>query len=222
VVLFGDSHAAQWFPGMEKMALDRGWRLVIVTKSACSAASVRIYQTALKRPYDECVAWRESVWGYVASLKPAMVVMTSAAAGGTLVDETGTKVTDAGYADRSWIDGWIRTAGKLAGTGARIVLLEDTPYQAGDPVECLSLHPENPASCVVSAGAALPEPNRRRAIAAALKARGVTVVDPVPWFCTPLRCPVIVGNVLVYRDAGHITATYARMLAPQLEQALPE
>jgi hypothetical protein len=49
----------------------------------------------------------------------------------------------------------------------------------------------------------------------------VTVVDPVPWFCTTEHCPVIVGNVLVYRDAGHITATYARMLAPQLDQALP-
>jgi peptidoglycan/LPS O-acetylase OafA/YrhL len=221
VVLFGDSHAAQWFPGMEKMALDRGWRLVIVTKSACSAASVRIYQTALKRPYDECVAWRESVWSYLTSLKPALVVMTSAAVGGTLVDDTGAKVTDSGYSDRSWIDGWTRTAGKLAATGAEVVLLEDTPYQAGDPVECLSVHPEDPGSCVVSAGAALPEPIRRRAIAAALEARGVIVVDPVPWFCTARFCPVIVGNVLVYRDAGHITATYARMLAPQLERALP-
>lgn len=221
VVLFGDSHAAQWFPGMEKMALDRGWRLVIVTKSACSAASVRIYQTALKRPYDECVAWRESAWSYLASLKPALIVMTSAAAGGTLVDETGAQVTDSGYSDRTWIDGWTRTAGKLEGTGAKVAMLEDTPYQAGDPVECLSVHPDRPGSCVVSTGAALPEPNRRRAIAAALTAHGVTVVDPLPWFCTTQRCPVIVGNVLVYRDAGHITATYARMLAPQLEKALP-
>ena len=220
VVLFGDSHAAHWFPAMEQVARDQHWRLVMVTKSACSAASVRIFQATLNRPYDECVAWRESVWDYLASLKPAMVVMSSAAAGGTLVDDSGAKVTDTGYADSVWVQGWRRTADRLAMTGARLFLIEDTPYQAGDTVECLSVHTTDPRSCVVSAGAALPEPARRRAIAAALRDQDVTVVDPLPWFCTADRCPVIVGNVLVYRDASHITATYSRMLAPLLRSAL--
>jgi hypothetical protein len=216
VVLFGDSHAAHWFPAVEQAARDNGWRLVMVTKSACSAASVRIFQATLNRPYDECVAWRESVWEHIAALRPEMVVMSSAAAGGTLVDDSGAKVTDPGYADRTWIDGWARSADRLAATGARLFLIEDTPYQAGDTVECLSVHTGDPSACVVDAGSALPEPERRRAIAAALRAKGVTIVDPLPWFCTAGRCPVIVGNVLVYRDASHITATYSRMLAPLL------
>ncbi|HEU4347702.1 MAG TPA: acyltransferase family protein [Actinoplanes sp.] len=220
VVLFGDSHAAHWFPALEKVAQYRGWRLVVVTKSACSAASVRIFQATLNRPYDECVAWRESVWGYLAALKPAMVVMSSAAAGGTLVDDSGAKVTDPGYEDRAWVDGWSRSADRLAGTGAEVVLIEDTPYQSGDTVECLSVHVRDPRACVVSAGAALPNPGRRRAIAAALRTGDVTIVDPLPWFCTAGRCPVIVGNVLVYRDASHITATYSRMLAPLLAAAV--
>jgi peptidoglycan/LPS O-acetylase OafA/YrhL len=219
VVLFGDSHAAHWFPALERIAEDRHWRLVMVTKSACSAASVRIFQATLNRPYDECVAWREQVWDYIASLRPAMVVVSSAA-GGTVVDDSGAKITDPGYADRVWIDGWRRSADRLAATGARLVLIEDTPYQAGDTVECLSVHLRDPGACVVSAGTALPNPDRRRAVAATLAAAGVTVVDPLPWFCTAERCPVIVGNVLVYRDASHITATYARLVAPQLGRAL--
>jgi hypothetical protein len=57
-------------------------------------------------------------------------------------------------------------------------------------------------------------------IDAALRARGVTIIDPITWFCTSSTCPVIVGNVLVYRDVSHITATYARLLAPLLNQSL--
>jgi hypothetical protein len=44
----------------------------------------------------------------------------------------------------------------------------------------------------------------------------VTTIDPTPWFCTTTTCPVIVRNVLVYRDVSHITATYSRLLAPLL------
>ena len=44
--------------------------------------------------------------------------------------------------------------------------------------------------------------------------------------CGTRRCPVIVGDVLVYRDDSHLTATYARRLAPRLaavlEAAVPE
>ncbi len=220
VVLFGDSHAGHWFPALQKIAEDRHWRLVVVTKSACSAASVRIFQAKLNRPYDECVAWRESVWAYIASLRPRTVVMTSAAAGGTLVDDSGAPVTDPGYADRTWVQGWATSADRLARTGAKLYLIEDSPYQDGDTTECLSVHPGDPGACVVDRDSALPQPDRRRAISAALRARGVTIVDPLPWFCTARACPVIVGDVLVYRDASHVTATYARLLAPLLGQRL--
>ncbi len=220
VVLFGDSHAGHWFPAVQRVAEERRWRLVVVTKSACSAASVRIFQAKLNRPYDECVAWREKAWEHIAALRPAAVVMTSAAAGGTLVDDSGAQVTDPGYADRTWVDGWSASADRLARTGAKVYLIEDSPYQAGNTTECLSVHPQDPQACVASAGSALPEPERRRAISAALRAKGVTVIDPLPWFCTARACPVIVGNVLVYRDASHVTATYSRLLAPLLGRHL--
>jgi len=220
VVLFGDSHAAHWFPALEKVAQDRGWRLVVVTKSACSVASVRIFQAKLNRPFDECVAWREAVWDYLAELRPARIVMSAAAAGGVPVDDTGAKMTDAGWTERTWLAGWTRSADRLADTGAKLYLLEDTPYQSGDTTECLSQHLHDPGACVVDSQAAITNADRRRAIATALRARGVTLIDPLPWFCTATACPVIVGDVLVYRDASHLTATYARMLAPLLSEQI--
>ena len=212
-MLFGDSHAGAWFPAVEAVARQRGWRLVVVTKSACSAASVRIIQDKLHRPYDECVRWRESTWSYIASLHPAAVVMTSAAAGGDLAGS-------AADPDATWVAGWARSADQLGRTGAKLYLISDTPYQPGDVPVCLSAHARDPAACTVSRDRALPEPARRARIEDTLRRRGVTVIDPTPWFCTAVRCPVIVGNVLVYRDASHVTATYSRLLAPRLAHVL--
>ncbi|HTE45534.1 MAG TPA: acyltransferase family protein, partial [Gemmatimonadaceae bacterium] len=47
VVLFGDSHAAQWFPALLKVATARGWRIISRTKSACPAPSITVISRAL-------------------------------------------------------------------------------------------------------------------------------------------------------------------------------
>jgi len=51
--------------------------------------------------------------------------------------------------------------------------------------------------------------------------RGVDVIDPTDRFCLAARCPAVIGNVLVYRRTGHMTATYAATLAPWLDERLP-
>jgi len=38
VVLFGDSHAAYWFPAVDEISLQQHWRLVDLTKDGCPAA----------------------------------------------------------------------------------------------------------------------------------------------------------------------------------------
>ena len=49
---------------------------------------------------------------------------------------------------------------------------------------------------------------------AATKAGGGQYADLTELFCTVDRCPVIVGNTLVYGDDTHLTAEYSRLLAP--------
>ena len=50
--------------------------------------------------------------------------------------------------------------------------------------------------------------------AAATKAGGGQYADLTELFCTADRCPVIVGNTLVYLDDNHVTTEYAQVLAP--------
>jgi hypothetical protein len=50
--------------------------------------------------------------------------------------------------------------------------------------------------------------------ATATRAGGGQYVDTTDLFCGTERCPVIVGNTLVYVDENHMTLEYSRALAP--------
>ena len=49
---------------------------------------------------------------------------------------------------------------------------------------------------------------------------GVDTIDPTSWFCTRRRCPVIVGNILLYRDRAHMVPAWSRFIAPVLAGAI--
>jgi hypothetical protein len=52
-VLFGDSHAAQWFPAVENIASSQGYKLFSFTKTSCPAIDVpRSNKGAFK--YSKC------------------------------------------------------------------------------------------------------------------------------------------------------------------------
>jgi hypothetical protein len=44
--------------------------------------------------------------------------------------------------------------------------------------------------------------------------------DATVWVCPSSPCPVTIGNLLVYRDGGHTTATFAASLGAKLEAAV--
>jgi hypothetical protein len=50
--------------------------------------------------------------------------------------------------------------------------------------------------------------------ALAIEAAGGQFADLTGLLCSDSRCPVIVGNTLVFCDAGHLTREYSEILAP--------
>ena len=48
----------------------------------------------------------------------------------------------------------------------------------------------------------------------------VHVSDLTSWISPTDRCPAVIGGVLIYRDGNHLTATYARSLAPMVGSEL--
>ena len=50
---------------------------------------------------------------------------------------------------------------------------------------------------------------------------GITTIDTGRFLCTATTCPAVIGTVVVYFDASHMTATYARSIAPFIERRHP-
>jgi len=57
-------------------------------------------------------------------------------------------------------------------------------------------------------------PGRHDAVANTLSEAHATTVEPADWMCTATKCPMIVDDILVYRDASHMSASYSKFLAP--------
>ncbi|MDG4768339.1 acyltransferase family protein [Solwaraspora sp. WMMD406] len=213
VVLFGDSHARQWFDAVDAVARERDWRLAQVTKGGCPASSALVYK-AKEEPYVECMEWREKAIAHIISLEPSIVIMTEREVGAPPQNFDGEP-------GQAWAQAWQTTIGALEPTGAQLVWLADTPYPQGTVVpECVATNPLGLDQCHVRRTGAF-DIERRAAATQTLQNLGVIVIDPTPWFCTDSVCPVVIGNTLVYRDNNHVSTTYIKLLTPLLADQLP-
>ncbi len=199
VVLFGDSHAAQWFSAMNAAALHNGWRLVVLTKMGCPTADVGV-TNVVRRP--ECGPWRTNAIARIAALHPDLVVLSA--------------YRYKGSNDTTWRAGLDRTLGALRPDATRVLVLGDTPTPSGDVPSCVAGHARSLDACVTTRTAAI-RPGRLRAEASVAAAHNADFVSTDDWLCTDASCPVVIGDVLVYRDDSHLTDTAATFLTPYVE-----
>lgn len=106
--------------------------------------------------------------------------------------------------------------------GTRIVVVVDNPTLDENDLACLANDATNggdPRSCAIDRTAAFQTRDALQDAAGKLKGK-VSVVDLTDLFCGETQCPLVIGNVIVYRDAHHITATYARTLGSHLVERI--
>ena len=217
VVLFGDSHAAHWFPALERIATARGWRLLHRTKSACSVADVAQWDGRVRREYHECADWRESVVRELEAQPPALVVISGAGRVGVMANG---RVIAAADRPAAWAAGLTRTIRRLEATGAAVVVIADTPRPNGDAPVCLSGHVDDVRACANPRARAVDEQWRALEWKTAQQA-GATFVDPTDWVCPIDPCPAVISSRLVYRDHHHLSTPFSALLASRLAEQLP-
>jgi peptidoglycan/LPS O-acetylase OafA/YrhL len=210
VALVGDSHAAMWWPALENIATTRRWRLETMGKVTCPLQDLPIVSPYLHREYTECEQWRGQILARLHAEHPSVIVL------GTARHYT----PDFSFTvySEEWLRSLTRTVAELRSTGAAVLVLGPIPHPKTNVPTCLSEHLAAAVACgperasLDDAGVA--------AEAKATEAGGGTYADLTDLFCTATRCPPIVGNQLVYRDDNHVTAHYARWLAPVIDAHL--
>lgn len=76
VALVGDSHAAMWFPALDRIAAQRQWRLETMGKVTCPMFDLPITSPYLGRAYTECTQWRAQILDRLRAERPALVVVS--------------------------------------------------------------------------------------------------------------------------------------------------
>jgi hypothetical protein len=213
IVLFGDSHAAQWFDAFEAIANRERWRLIALTKAGCPSGDVDVLiWNQKRRPYPECGTWRHAAVRRIVDLKPALVIISNADAHVTRPDSAG--LPRIGL--EQWRNATRRTLQILDGAGISTVILRDTPGPGIDVPTCLSRAAVRrlPAQrCDVPRRLAIREDVFRVSKEAAGGLSHVSWLDLTDEFCTPEVCPAVLGGSIVYSQPSHIAHRFGRTLA---------
>ena len=218
VVLMGDSHALSWFPAVNRLAIDRGWRLVNLTKSACASADFSQWNPTLKRVYTECNQWRENTYRRIEAEKPDLVLIANSRMF-QAVGPDGTTILKGEARTEAWRQGMDSTLARITPAAGEVVLIGDTPRSMFDVPVCLSAHPDDTLACATpfEKSVNLAWLAEEEAAAAAGSAG---FVDPTPWVCPTGPCPAVIGNFMVLRDEHHLTTPFSGALWRRLGDAL--
>ncbi|UTT66378.1 acyltransferase [Janibacter sp. CX7] len=199
IAMLGDSKMGQWFPAVEAIAHDEGWRVELYLKSACSFT----YDGAR----SDCEEFGRNANKHFDEEGAPDVALVSGGAGSSPALRKG--MTEA--------------ISELKAKGTKVVVLSDSPRPGKEQVyTCVEEHPDDFSTCAFPAD----EDNGRKgrgtkALQESATAADVPFVDLNEWICPPGKeCPPVIGDSLVYRQGSHVTATYIRTLTPMLYRAL--
>jgi len=204
----GDSVALQWFPAYEQLYTRPGWRLLVATKSSCPMVDEPIFYPRIGREYSECDRWRRALLVQIAKIRPDILVMGS------------TYTT--GFSKSQWVDGTSRILEKLTPASGHVYVMRSTPTLAFDGPSCLeprswlykALSPK--AKCESPAHNAISDSVFQWLSESSQRFANVSTLDMTSAVCPSDMCSAERDGVIVYRDSQHLTATFARSLAPAL------
>ena len=209
VALVGDSHASALFPAVAAVANAHGWQLLTFVKVSCPFFDMPIYSTMLKREYTECATWNQNVVARLDALKPDLVLVSDSR-----------WVFPLNNADKSRAKEGAALARMIAQLQSRVVIIDDVPLPFIDVPACLAAHANDVRQCAIPRAQDLGD-GMGLIEKTAAAATGAGRIDLTAGICPGSgACPVVINNMIVYRDGHHLTATFSKTLAPLLDRRL--
>ncbi|WP_327022462.1 acyltransferase family protein [Micromonospora sp. NBC_01739] len=207
-VVVGDSIATAWLPLVRGVLEPQGWAVRDLTYAGCPflASGTTSPINSITR---SCPGHQQIVRRIIEENRPDLVIVSNAYR--QRFTDTGGRSALAEWerAARTARENWLAPAGK-------IVALQPPPL-GPDPKSCITRF-SAPQDCVSQLGdeyRSYAEVDGR--VWSGKRAWHVATTD---WFCQGGQCPIFVGGVIVRRDGNHVTAEYARKLAPMFDEAL--
>ena len=195
VALIGDSHAYQFINTFIALAQQQNWSLTTYFKGACPWTTAAV-SGADPGFVASCTQYRANLAQELAN-QHFQVIVTTAFSGTEYVGDTNQQKSVEGF-----INAW-----RTQANGARIIAIADNPDMKDDPNKCL--RGKSVEACAVPRNVALPSVD---ALTTAAHIEGYPVVDFTRVYCTEINCLPVIGSADVYRDADHLTVTFANTM----------
>lgn len=203
VVIVGDSHPTQFISALLPIAEQRNWQLIVMSRGGCPFST----ESEIDPEDTECRDWNAAAVDEIVALRPDAVFTSS------------TRDVRVGLTETT-PPGFIAQWQKLAVADIPVLAVRDNPR-----------YDLPPSACVEAAGADAPQCATPRADLYA-PAPPYADLDDIPtnvsfldfsdYYCLPDVCPPVIGNVLLYLDDNHLTATYLSTMAPIVGDAIEE
>lgn len=206
-VLVGDSKIFQYFDVIDEAARGLGLRISTATKAGCPfSAAVPVYSG---KPVAGCTAFNEELLKQLRVMKPDMLITSQLDNSGILPNHTLPNTDD-------MVEGLVDRWSEVHTWGTKIVVILDNPSPTGvGPIEsCLLQNWNDSSKCAFDRTRGIAESAAPAQQAAAVRVPGTYVLDLTDYICPRDRCPPVIGDVLIYRQGTHVTATYAQTLLP--------
>jgi len=210
LVLVGNSHAVRLVPALDRYGREHGWRVLLAAKTDCLGLSVRPIGT---EPADDtCVRWSADLRRRLLAM-PGLTGVVFATHVDAQLYLAGHRASPAAVdeARRQVLGTW----SALRAHGIPVAVVEDVP----------GLRPESAPECIARSRSdhdpcALPRDQVVRpnlvTVLAESHPRLVTYLRLTPYLCDPSLCHALIGGVVVYSDAHHLTTTFSLSLAPYM------
>lgn len=206
VALAGGSHAEHWLPALDILGQKHHFKVVTYLKMGCPLSTEKVpLIMGNNAPYPQCYHWVEKTMDKLVADHPDYVFTTATRPW---------NIKPGDVMPGTYIGIWKR----LSENKIPILGVRDTPWLVRDG------EPFQPADCLASGGDAVSCGIKRSDV---LVDRNPTLdfvgrfpmlkpLDLSDAVCDTDICRAVEGNVLIYHDSHHLSATYMRTMAGEL------
>jgi peptidoglycan/LPS O-acetylase OafA/YrhL len=210
IALIGNSHASRLIPALDLYGKERGWRILVATRIDCMGLSTS--PVGHQAATNTCVAWSATVEQQLLAMpRLDAVIFASHINARDYLAGPGATAAEAETAKQHVLDSW----SALVHNGIRVIVTGDVPGMrpVADP-ECIAQSTTTDDPCAVGRSSVV-KPNLLTDLAQE-HPELAAYIPLTQWFCDADRCHGLIGGLIVYYDAHHITATFSRSMAPYL------